>query len=336
MADDAREPASPTGVRRGLTNYGDPEFSMFVRGAFARGAGLTSEDLSRPVIGLAQTWSEFNPCHRHLREVAEAVKRGVWQAGGLPLEFPTISLGEIFLVADEHALPEPHGDGHRGDDPRPADGRRRPPGRLRQDIARAADGRGERGPAGDRRHRPAPCSPGATRGCASAPAPTAAGSGRSTAPARSTRCAWRRSRASSSPRPALHGHGHRQHDGRDDRGLGMTLPGMAAIPAPLSRPPAARRGGGPPDRRDGAGGSPALADHDARGVRERRPRPHGGRRLDERGRPPAGDRRAGRRPAGARRLRPVRPDDARWSRASGRRGSTTWRTSRRRVASRRS
>ena len=94
---DAREPVPPTGIRRGLTNYGDPDFSLFVRGAFARGMGLTGEDLSRPVIGLAQTWSEFNPCHRHLREVAEAVKRGVWQAGGLPLEFPTISLGEIFL-----------------------------------------------------------------------------------------------------------------------------------------------------------------------------------------------------------------------------------------------
>jgi len=94
---DAPKPAAPPGVRRGLTNYGDPEFSLFVRGAFARGMGLTGEDLSRPVIGLAQTWSEFNPCHRHLREVAEAVKRGVWQAGGLPLEFPTISLGEIFL-----------------------------------------------------------------------------------------------------------------------------------------------------------------------------------------------------------------------------------------------
>jgi dihydroxy-acid dehydratase len=94
---DASRPDGPTGVRRGLTNYGDPEFSMFVRGAYARGGGLTPEDLARPVIGLAQTWSEFNPCHRHLREVAEAVKRGVWQAGGLPLEFPTISLGEIFL-----------------------------------------------------------------------------------------------------------------------------------------------------------------------------------------------------------------------------------------------
>jgi dihydroxy-acid dehydratase len=94
---DLPPPGAATGIRRGLTHYGDPEFSLFVRGAYARGGGLTPEDLARPVIGLAQTWSEFNPCHRHLREVAEAVKRGVWQAGGLPLEFPTISLGEIFL-----------------------------------------------------------------------------------------------------------------------------------------------------------------------------------------------------------------------------------------------
>src|SRR5439155_11546053 len=73
------------------------EFSLFIRGAYARGGGLTPEDLARPIIGIAQTWSEFNPCHRHLREVAESVKLGVWQAGGLPLEFPTISLGEIYL-----------------------------------------------------------------------------------------------------------------------------------------------------------------------------------------------------------------------------------------------
>ena len=85
------------GIARGLTNYGDPAFSLFIRGAYARGGGLTAEDLGRPIIGIAQTWSEFNPCHRHLREVAESVKRGVWQAGGLPLEFPTISLGEIYL-----------------------------------------------------------------------------------------------------------------------------------------------------------------------------------------------------------------------------------------------
>src|SRR5262245_12840664 len=92
-----RRPTMTQGIERGLTNYGDPAFSLFIRGAYARGAGLTKDDLGRPIIGIAQTWSEFNPCHRHLREVAEAVKRGVWQAGGLPLEFPTISLGEIYL-----------------------------------------------------------------------------------------------------------------------------------------------------------------------------------------------------------------------------------------------
>ena len=85
------------GHLRGLTSYGDPGFSAFARGAYARGFGLTKEDLEKPIVGIAQTWSELNPCHRHLREIAEAVKRGVWQTGGLPLEFPTISLGEMYL-----------------------------------------------------------------------------------------------------------------------------------------------------------------------------------------------------------------------------------------------
>lgn len=58
--------------------------------------GLTQEDLGRPVIGICQTFSEFNNCNAHFRQLAEAVKRGVWQAGGTPLEFPTISLGEVF------------------------------------------------------------------------------------------------------------------------------------------------------------------------------------------------------------------------------------------------
>jgi dihydroxy-acid dehydratase len=48
----------------------------------------------RPVIGIANSWSELAPCNAHLRTIADAVKRGVWEAGGLPLEFPTISLGE--------------------------------------------------------------------------------------------------------------------------------------------------------------------------------------------------------------------------------------------------
>src|ERR671915_381151 len=85
------------GIRRGLTSYGGSGFSTFIRGAFCKGMGLSNEDIEKPVIGICNTWSELNSCHRHLREVAEAVKRGVWQAGGLPLEFPTISLGETFL-----------------------------------------------------------------------------------------------------------------------------------------------------------------------------------------------------------------------------------------------
>jgi len=80
-----------------LTWYGDPGFSTFMRRAFAKGMGYTDEDLGRPIIGICNTWSELNHCNSHLREIAEAVKRGVWQAGGWPLEFPTISLGEIFL-----------------------------------------------------------------------------------------------------------------------------------------------------------------------------------------------------------------------------------------------
>ena len=59
--------------------------------------GYSLEMLDRPIVGIAQTASGFNNCHRYVPELVEAVKRGVIKAGGLPLEFPTISLGEIFL-----------------------------------------------------------------------------------------------------------------------------------------------------------------------------------------------------------------------------------------------
>ncbi|MDQ6674511.1 MAG: dihydroxy-acid dehydratase [Chloroflexota bacterium] len=67
----------------------------FTARAFTKAMGFTQADLGKPVIGIAQTWSEFNNCNYHFRGLAEAVKRGVWQEGGLPLEFPTISLGEV-------------------------------------------------------------------------------------------------------------------------------------------------------------------------------------------------------------------------------------------------
>src|SRR3954468_17329918 len=91
------EPAAPTGLSRGLTNYGDPDFALYLRRSFARSMGYSLDMLSKPVIGIADTRSGFNNCHRHFPELIEAVKRGVLAAGGLPLVFPTISLGEVFL-----------------------------------------------------------------------------------------------------------------------------------------------------------------------------------------------------------------------------------------------
>jgi dihydroxy-acid dehydratase len=87
----------PPGLAHGLTNYGDRDFSLYLRRSFAQSMGYSREMLARPVIGIAYTGSGFNNCHRHFPELVEAVKRGVLAAGGLPLEFPTISLGEVFL-----------------------------------------------------------------------------------------------------------------------------------------------------------------------------------------------------------------------------------------------
>jgi dihydroxy-acid dehydratase len=86
-----------TGLARGLTNYGDADFSLYLRRSFAKAMGYSSAMLEKPVIGIAQSASGFNNCHRHFPELVEAVKRGVLAAGGLPIDFPTISLGEVFL-----------------------------------------------------------------------------------------------------------------------------------------------------------------------------------------------------------------------------------------------
>lgn len=94
MADDIDD---PKGLGRGLTNYGDAGFAVYLRRSFAKSMGYSNEMLARPVVGIAYTPSGFNNCHRHFPEMLEAVKRGVIAAGGLPLEFPTVSLGEVFL-----------------------------------------------------------------------------------------------------------------------------------------------------------------------------------------------------------------------------------------------
>jgi dihydroxy-acid dehydratase len=84
------------GMRRALTSYGDEAFSLFLRKAFIKAMGYTDDALDRPVIGITNTFSGYNACHRNVPELIEAVKRGVMLGGGLPIEFPTISLHESF------------------------------------------------------------------------------------------------------------------------------------------------------------------------------------------------------------------------------------------------
>src|SRR2546425_566951 len=78
--------------------FGPRTLDGLMHRAYLRADGFS--DLAfdgRPVIGIANSWSELTHCNAHLRQVADAVKRGVWSAGGFPLEFPTISLGEILM-----------------------------------------------------------------------------------------------------------------------------------------------------------------------------------------------------------------------------------------------
>ncbi|MCY4663666.1 MAG: dihydroxy-acid dehydratase [Acidimicrobiaceae bacterium] len=88
----------PTGgIHQGPTSYGDPGFSRFVRSVFLASAGYDDTDTDRPIIGVGHTISDFTPCHREMPALVDAVKRGVVEAGGVPMVFPTMSLGEVFL-----------------------------------------------------------------------------------------------------------------------------------------------------------------------------------------------------------------------------------------------
>lgn len=96
--DDDTSSSAPAarGMRRNLATYGDPGFSLFLRKAFIKAAGFSDDALDRPIIGITNTFSDFNPCHGNVPRLIEAVKRGVMLAGGLPMEFPTISIHESF------------------------------------------------------------------------------------------------------------------------------------------------------------------------------------------------------------------------------------------------
>lgn len=88
----------PAGLSQGLTHYGDAGFAGYLRRSFAKSMGYSAEALDRPVVGIAYPPSGYSNCHRHFPELLDAVKRGVTAAGGLPLEFPTIALPEVFLA----------------------------------------------------------------------------------------------------------------------------------------------------------------------------------------------------------------------------------------------
>ncbi len=84
------------GLKKGLTSYGDPGFSLFLRKAFIKAMGYSDDALERPIVGITNTYSDYNPCHGNVPQLIEAVKRGVMLAGAMPMVFPTISIAESF------------------------------------------------------------------------------------------------------------------------------------------------------------------------------------------------------------------------------------------------
>ena len=97
MTDTPPPPPKPHGLANRSSNYGDREFALYLRRSFAASMGHTRAMLEKPVVGIADTGSDYNNCHRTAPELVEAVKRGVLAAGGLPLAFPTVSLCEPSL-----------------------------------------------------------------------------------------------------------------------------------------------------------------------------------------------------------------------------------------------
>jgi dihydroxy-acid dehydratase len=86
------------GLRQKLTSYGDAHFSLFMRKLFIKAMGYSEDALSRPIVGIVNTYSSFNPCHANIPQLIDAVKRGVQLNGGLAIDFPTISLHESFAA----------------------------------------------------------------------------------------------------------------------------------------------------------------------------------------------------------------------------------------------
>src|SRR3546814_17489217 len=91
MARDDKAGDDRTGMRQGLANYGDAGFSLFLRKAMIKGMGYSDDALERPIVGITDTFSGYNACHRTVPDLIHAIERGVLLAGGLPVRFPTVS-----------------------------------------------------------------------------------------------------------------------------------------------------------------------------------------------------------------------------------------------------
>src|SRR6058998_922989 len=276
--------------------FGPRTLDGLMHRAYLRAEGFS--DLvfdGRPVIGIANSWSELTHCNAHLRQVAEAVKRGVWSAGGFPLEFPTISLGEILM---------------------------KPTAMLFRNLMAMDVEECLRAYPLDAVVLLSGCdktTPAMLMGAASADVPAIMVTGGPmlrgkwrTEELGSGTDAWRlwsERRAGRMSDEELceaescmsRSSGHCMVMGTAStmasmaEALGMTLPGNAAIPAPDSRRLALAELSG---RR-----ASALRDPDGESLRQRDPRRHGDRRLDQRDHPPGRPRRARRRPAAAHPLR---------------------------------
>ena len=105
--------------RRSDEWFGRQDIYGFIYRSWMKNRGMPQDQFDgRPVIGICNTWSELTPCNSHFRALAEHVQDGVLEAGGFPLEFPVMSLGETLLRPDRDALPQPRQHGRGGIDPR--------------------------------------------------------------------------------------------------------------------------------------------------------------------------------------------------------------------------
>ena len=160
-------------ILRSTAWFGGHDKGAFVHRSWMKNQGFPDHEFDgRPVIGICNSWSELTPCNAHFRQIAEHVKRGVYEAGGFPLEFPVMSLGESNLRPTAMMFRNLASMDVEEIDPRQSHRRRRAAGGLRQDDAGPAHGCGQLRPAGDRRLRRSDAERQLPRPSGSAPAPT--------------------------------------------------------------------------------------------------------------------------------------------------------------------